>query len=144
MFNRAPAALWMVRGAQFFLIYSYCLVLGIIFSAVSTACFHAVYHYVMQNIMVVLFTLAVLSIVDFVWALVVIREWGRLGNKVWACGGRMCLHCGYPLPGDVDTGMCSECGEQFDMEENRRLWRITVSKQAGTNHTCMPSSRDGT
>ena len=44
-----------------------------------------------------------------------LREWHRTN-------GRLCARCGYDLTALADTGICPECGNPYDLEQDAALW----------------------
>lgn len=41
---------------------------------------------------------------------------------------RLCLHCAYDLSAGEDSGICPECGNQYDVSANIKLWKCAMLK----------------
>lgn len=57
----------------------------------------------------------------------------RIRRAFKESGGRLCVQCGHSLAGLADTGVCPECGAQFDIERDRETWAAAgVIPEPGT------------
>jgi hypothetical protein len=52
-------------------------------------------------------------------------------------GYRLCLNCRYSLLGLGETGVCSECGEQFDQAGLVRGWNRTYTELVSRRETLV-------
>ena len=83
--------------------------------------------------------------VIFVWllALIVGVKLDRQGDGLVRAGltqlndmqWQVCLECGQPVAGLGDSGHCPECGEAFQIDENRGGWK----ERLGKNPEAKPS-----
>ena len=72
------------------------------------------------------FTLSVYSmvvLVALVCAAIAFRWMLGLRRRVKAHEGRLCLDCTYPLPPDVERGVCPECGRAYELNATLAAWR---------------------
>lgn len=47
----------------------------------------------------------------------------RLSRRLGACGGAMCVSCGYVLIGLPTRGECPECGHRYRTGTTKHMWR---------------------
>ncbi len=51
----------------------------------------------------------------------------RIHRLVATHAGAVCLHCAYPLRTNLQEGVCPECGEAYEIDHTRAMWRYWIN-----------------
>ncbi len=56
------------------------------------------------------------------WVIYIALLQRGLKRHIIACDGKACVKCTYELTHSPPAGICPECGQQYEIEQNINLW----------------------